>query len=93
MKKINVTLTILFLTFIADAHEFWLQPKKFKYALGEEIKLDFMVGESFTGEFWDLKKHKAEKMELHRLSGIRECYVNFFHSSCLLINAYCLIFL
>lgn len=72
MKKINVTLTILFLTFIADAHEFWLQPKKFKYALGEEIKLDFMVGESFTGEFWDLKKHKAEKMELHRLSGIRD---------------------
>lgn len=72
MKKIKVTLTILFLTFIADAHEFWLQPKKFKYALGEEIKLDFMVGESFTGEFWDLKKHKAEKMELHRLDGVRD---------------------
>ncbi len=72
MKKIKVTLTILFLTFIADAHEFWLQPKKFKYALGEEIKLDFMVGESFTGEFWDLKKHKAEKMELHRLGGVRD---------------------
>jgi len=72
MKKINVTLTILFLTFIADAHEFWLQPKKFKYALGEEIKLDFMVGESFTGEFWDLKRHKAEKVELHRVSGIRD---------------------
>lgn len=72
MKKIKVTFTILLLTFITDAHEFWLQPKKFKYALGEEIKLDFMVGESFTGEFWDLKKHKAEKMELHRLGGVRD---------------------
>lgn len=72
MKKIKVTFTILLLTFITDAHEFWLQPKKFKYALGEEIKLDFMVGESFTGEFWDLKRHKAEKMELHRLGGVRD---------------------
>lgn len=72
MKKL-VTLTIVLVTsLLLNAHEFWLQPEKFKFAIGEVIKLDFMVGESFTGEFWDLKKHKAEKMELHRLSGIRD---------------------
>ncbi|MDZ7647125.1 MAG: hypothetical protein U5K54_08060 [Cytophagales bacterium] len=28
-----------------------------------KIELDFMVGESFTGEFWDLSIHKAERNE------------------------------
>jgi uncharacterized GH25 family protein len=72
MKKIKSTFIIVFLTFLANAHEFWLQPAKFRFALGDTIKLDFMVGESFTGEYWDLKKHKAEKMELHRISGVRD---------------------
>lgn len=48
----------------AGAHEFWLQPKKFKYKVGEEVKIDFMVGENFTGEFWDLKKHRAEQVQV-----------------------------
>jgi uncharacterized GH25 family protein len=72
MKKIKSTFIIVLLTFLANAHEFWLQPAKFRFALGETIKLDFMVGESFTGEFWDLKKHKVEKIQLHRLSGSRD---------------------
>jgi uncharacterized GH25 family protein len=49
---------------IALAHEFWLRPKKFRFAVGEEVKLDFVVGENFTGEYWDLSKHKVEKLEL-----------------------------
>ncbi len=72
MKRLITTTLVLIVAYLANGHEFWLQPKKFKYALDEEIKLDFMVGESFTGEFWDLKKHKAEKMQLHRLSGVKD---------------------
>lgn len=49
---------------IALAHEFWLRPKKFRFAVGEEVKLDFVVGENFTGDFWDLGRHKVEKVEL-----------------------------
>ncbi len=46
-----------------QAHEFWLQPIKFKYKIDEDASIDFMVGESFTGEQWDLKKHKVELLE------------------------------
>lgn len=72
MKKLSALIAVLVIASIVQAHEFWLQPAKFKFSVGEVIKLDFMVGESFTGEFWDLKKHKAEKMELHRLGGVRD---------------------
>jgi len=67
------TLTILVLaSLLASAHEFWLQPKKYRYKTGEEVKIDFMVGESFTGEFWDLNRHKAEQLELYRVSGVKD---------------------
>ncbi len=64
-------ISILFLiasgTF-ALAHEFWLLPKKFRFAVGEEMPVNFMVGENFEGEPWDLKKHKIEKLELYQLT-------------------------
>lgn len=70
MKKNLLSIVILLVvSSIVQAHEFWLQPKKYRYTIGEEIKLDFRVGESFEGEFWDLQRHKVEKMELHRTSG------------------------
>lgn len=72
MKKL-VTLTIILVTtLLANAHEFWLQPKKYHYQIGEEVKIDFMVGESFTGEFWDLNRHKVEKVELYRDGGLKD---------------------
>lgn len=46
------------------AHEFWLRPKKFRFAVGEEVKIDLVVGENFTGDFWDLTRHKVELLEL-----------------------------
>jgi uncharacterized GH25 family protein len=72
MKKLITFTIVLVAILISSAYEFWLQPAKFRFALGEDIKLDFMVGENFIGEFWDSKKHKAEKIELHRISGIRD---------------------
>ena len=72
MKK-RLLLTILVGVFIslAQAHEFWLLPKKFIYQIGEEMKVDFMVGENFTGEFWDLNRHKVEKAEIYATGGVK----------------------
>ena len=71
MKKLSSILLITTIGSLAQAHEFWMQPKKYRCTVGEEVNVDFMVGENFTGEFWDLKRHKAEKVELHRVSGLK----------------------
>lgn len=70
MKKLISLFAILLLGVITQAHEFWLQPKKFKYKVGEEMFIKFLVGENFEGEPWDLKKNKIEKLDLHHLSKV-----------------------
>ena len=72
MKRVYVIFVFCLTAALLQAHEFWLQPKKYRYNLGEEIKIDLMVGESFTGEYWDLNRHKVEKMQLHRISGAKD---------------------
>lgn len=72
MKRLLTTALILMITFLAQAHEFWMLPKKFRYKVGEEIKIDLMVGEGFEGEFWDLKRYKVEELKLHRLNGVKD---------------------
>ena len=54
-----------------QAHEFWLHSEKFFFKPGEHLLVNFKVGENFMGEPWDLKTHRIEKLELHRLSGFR----------------------
>ncbi len=65
MNKYFVLLLIFIGMGLANAHEFWLLPKKFKYKTGDVMVLDFMVGENFEGEFWDLDRHKVEKITLY----------------------------
>lgn len=61
-----ITLASVFLiSLFAQAHEFWLQPEKFLYQKGEVLKLNFMVGEDFTGEQWDLRKHRLVRFDHH----------------------------
>lgn len=50
---------------LAQSHEFWLQPKKYRYSVGEEMVVDFRVGENFQGDFWDMQRHQVEKLEMH----------------------------
>lgn len=70
MKRKIVSLFVLVIVAgLVTAHEFWLQPGKFRYEVGETWTVDFMVGESFTGEFWDMKRHQAEKLQLHSVAG------------------------
>ncbi len=63
-KLITIFLLITCGTLVL-AHEFWLLPRKYRLAIGEELRFNLMVGENFEGEPWDLKKHKVEKLELH----------------------------
>ena len=67
-KKIISLLLLIVCGTFAIAHEFWLLPKKFRFAVGEEMPVNFMVGENFEGEPWNLTKHRAEKLELHQLT-------------------------
>jgi uncharacterized GH25 family protein len=71
-KKLIIVSFFLTTAVVLQAHEFWLQPKKFRYSVGEEIKIDLMVGESFTGEYWDLNRHKVEKLQLYRIAGVKD---------------------
>lgn len=71
-KRVAVFSALLFVSLIGMSHEFWLQPKKYRYKLGEQMNVDFMVGESFNGEFWDMKRHKVEKLEMYNLGGKKD---------------------
>lgn len=64
MKKLIPVLFVVAFSSLALAHEFWLQPKKFRYAVGEDVNIDFLVGENFTGEPWDLTRHRVESMQV-----------------------------
>jgi uncharacterized GH25 family protein len=65
MKRTLLTFLVCLIVALVQAHEFWLQPDKYRFAVGEEMKVDFKVGENFVGEFWDLSVHKVEKAEMH----------------------------
>src|SRR6186713_1197429 len=71
-RKILALVLVFLFQGVAIAHEFWLRPKKFRYAVGEEVKIDFVVGENFNGEPWDLNVHKVEKLELITSTGKRD---------------------
>ena len=70
-QKLLLTFIISLVVALTQAHEFWLQPKKFRYTVGEEMKVAFMVGESFTGEFWDLNRHKVERLDIQSLGMVK----------------------
>ena len=69
MKR-GISIILVFVLIIAaSAHEFWLLPQKFRYNVGEKMMLDFMVGEGFEGEYWDLSRHNVEKLTLSNRFG------------------------
>ncbi|MEQ8424877.1 MAG: hypothetical protein RIA63_09200, partial [Cyclobacteriaceae bacterium] len=63
-RSVSILLIFVFLS-LAEAHEFWLLPAKFKYKVGEKMMLDFKVGENFEGDYWNLDRHKVEKVFIH----------------------------
>ncbi len=68
MKRFLAILSITLFTCFAHAHEFWLQPNKLFYQVGEKALISFRVGENFEGEAWNLKKNRLTRMEVHHLA-------------------------
>jgi uncharacterized GH25 family protein len=65
MKKYILSFTLLLLlNFATMAHEFWMQPDKYFYNVGEQAVISFKVGEDFKGEPWSVKKSRIEKLEI-----------------------------
>lgn len=67
--KLLLLIVFLFLCWLGQAHEFWMQPNRFHFAAGEALILSFSVGEDFTREPWKFKKDKVEKLEWHYAGG------------------------
>lgn len=76
MKRINKRYTtvvlLMLIVSVVTAQEFWMQPLKFIYSIGEKAKVNFVTGENLIGEPIDLKKDKIEKFEHHRLAGVSD---------------------
>lgn len=64
MRKPILLLFVFFFAFPIFAHEFWLQPEKFRYAPGEDINIRFWVGEDFDGTNWSGNKSKVKSLQL-----------------------------
>lgn len=63
--KIKVLISLLFLSVFTFAHEFWLQPDKFKVASGETFNVSLKVGEGFQGEKWTAKIKRLNDVKIH----------------------------
>jgi len=70
-KKIAAISLLMVLSIWVNGHEFWLQSKKYKYNVGETAVFDFMVGEEFNGDFWNLTADRIVKLE-HHAKNIKE---------------------
>jgi uncharacterized GH25 family protein len=69
MKKLFTSIAVILLAIICQAHEFWLETDKYFLKIGERCKIQFMVGENFKGEGWDLTKHQIVRLELNQSTG------------------------
>ena len=71
LRKTFFELVLFLSASLVQAHEFWLQPTKFQFKVGDSLEFDFMVGANFEGEFWDLKRQKVARL-LHLSGGKSE---------------------
>jgi len=62
MKKAISLFLVSLTSIILSAHEFWLQPDKFMYNVGDEINIKLMVGENFEGEDWIGDSSKVQQL-------------------------------
>ena len=65
LKKNIFFIFIFTFTIPLFAHEFWLQPDKFIYKLGDNINVRFLVGENFEGENWSGTNKKISSLKLY----------------------------
>lgn len=69
MKKICFFLALSLSLGIALAHEFWLQPNRFFTSPGDQISLQVLVGDSFSGERSEGRKTRIIEYRHHTATG------------------------
>ncbi len=62
-KKCISLLAVVLFSLVLQAHEFWMQPDKYTYAIGEMAQINFMVGENFVGERWNTSAHRLLRLD------------------------------
>ena len=71
-ERIISCAVLLAIALVSPVWECWLGPDKFRYAVGEEVKIDFLTGENFVGERWDGKETKAVLARWFSASGMKD---------------------
>jgi uncharacterized GH25 family protein len=72
IKRIGILSSLVAVASILQAHEFWMAPSKYYYLPGQNLSLDFRVGEDFIGEAWAVKKERFERFEIHQKKNIQD---------------------
>ena len=65
-RQLALVIFTLFLSWFATAHEFWLQPQKFRVNVGEPLQIGFKAGENFAGEPWKFTSTRIAKLDWHQ---------------------------
>src|SRR5258706_1066933 len=71
-KRVIFGAVLLAFALVSLAEECWLEPGKFRYAIGDEIKIDFLTGENFIGDFWDARENKGKALQWFSVSFVRD---------------------
>ncbi|HMK26335.1 MAG TPA: DUF4198 domain-containing protein [Chitinophagaceae bacterium] len=77
MKK-TITLFFLFCFISISAHEFWLQPDKFIYKIGDTAVIKLMVGEDFNGENWNGDSSKVASLGIWNKKGKAQLVTDYW---------------
>ena len=72
MIKVVLVFIILSVSLSVLAHEFWLQPTRFRYNKGETAVINFRVGENFEGENWSGSRSKVNTLELFQFGKVTD---------------------
>ncbi len=64
MKKKTIILLLLIVCTSLGAHEFWLEPQKFFLNKGENLRMNFRVGENFQGDNWTGTQASVQSLRL-----------------------------
>lgn len=72
MKRCLVFVTLIALSIVLQAHEFWISSSRYYYSIGETFAMDLRVGEDFIGEISPVTKDRLEKLELYQQQKIQD---------------------
>lgn len=72
MKKTVLLSTVICISILAWAHEFWLQPLKFLLKTNEATQVSILVGEDYKGEKSDWSKYKIQQLKHYSKQGAED---------------------